>query len=91
MDNPDRAQALIQFFKAIGQEDRLKIMGLLAGAPRSVADLAAILNQKESLVARHLRRLQEAGLVTEEAPPFTAVYRLDEAGLAHFQARIEVA
>lgn len=57
---------LIDFFKTVGQGERLKILGLLANQPHSAAELAGLLGVKGTDAAHHLRKLQAAGLVTHD-------------------------
>jgi DNA-binding HxlR family transcriptional regulator len=58
------ADALVAFFKALADESRLKIVGLLASAERRVDELASLLDLKAPTVSHHLSRLKEVGLVT---------------------------
>jgi hypothetical protein len=55
---------LVQFFKALADENRLKIVGLLARESYSGEALAKLLDIKPATVSHHLARLAEAGLVT---------------------------
>ena len=54
-------QSLLRFFKVLGDESRLKIVGILAQDERSVDELAAMLNLKEPTVSHHLAKLKEIG------------------------------
>jgi len=60
----DTAPELVQFFKALADENRLKIVGLLARESYSGEQLAAILDVKPATISHHLARLAEAGLVS---------------------------
>jgi hypothetical protein len=51
------------FFKALSDANRLKIIGLLAGQPYTVEQLAAALNLSPSTVSHHLDRLSDTELV----------------------------
>jgi predicted transcriptional regulator len=57
-------QALLIFFKAMANESRLRIVGLLAERERSVQELAELLDLKEPTVSHHLAVLKELGVVT---------------------------
>ena len=48
---------LLEFFKALGNESRLKIIGLLANREYTVGDLAGELDLKEPTVSQHLSPL----------------------------------
>ncbi len=74
-------QALLLFFKALADANRLKILGLLAGEPRTVEQLAALLDLRPSTVSHHLSRLARAGLVSARAEGYYSVYRLEEKAL----------
>jgi hypothetical protein len=56
-------QALLAFFKAMANESRLRIVGLLAERERSVQELAELLDLKEPTVSHHLAVLKELGVV----------------------------
>jgi predicted transcriptional regulator len=56
-------ETLLNFFKALGNESRLKIIGILANGERTVGELAAMLDLKEPTVSQHLVMLKEVGLV----------------------------
>jgi len=79
--NPDDFQTLLQFLKALADESRLKVLGLLATQERSVKELADQLNLKEPTVSHHLSRLQELGLVSMRAEGTIHRYRLEAATL----------
>ena len=57
-------QALLAFFKAMANESRLRLVGLLAERERSVQELAQLLDLKEPTVSHHLAVLKELGVVT---------------------------
>jgi hypothetical protein len=57
-------EMLLDFFKVVGNESRLKIVGILANREHTMSELAAILDLKESTVLQHVSLLQESGLVT---------------------------
>src|SRR5262245_28428414 len=71
---------LVQFFKALADETRLKIVGLLAQQPYSGEQLAVILEVKPATVSHHLTKLAEAGLVSATAEGHSKPYtlRLDQ-------------
>ncbi len=54
---------LLEFFKALGNENRLKIIGILAGRECSVEELAELCNLREPTVSHHLTKLKGIGLV----------------------------
>jgi hypothetical protein len=60
---PD-AETLLSFFKAMGNESRLRLIGLLAQRERTVQELAEMLDLKEPTVSHHLAVLKDVGLVS---------------------------
>jgi hypothetical protein len=79
---------LLQFFKVLGNESRLKILGLLANGERSVGELAALLDLKEPTVSHHLAMMKELGLATMRAEGNTHIYRLDVKSLENMSKGI---
>jgi predicted transcriptional regulator len=69
--------SLLGFFKALGDESRLKIVGILAQEERSVDELAAMLDLKEPTVSHHLAKLREIGLVSMTPDGNRRRYRLE--------------
>ncbi len=57
-------QVLLAFFKAMANESRLRIVGLLAERERNVQELAQLLGLKEPTVSHHLAVLKQLGVVT---------------------------
>ena len=79
---------LLTIFKALADESRLKIVGLLAQQPYSVEQLAAILNLKAPTVSHHLARLSAAGLVTAKTESYYSIYQLEREALSRITQRI---
>ncbi len=67
---------LVVFFKALADENRLRIVGLLADKPCSVEELAAMLRISSATVSHHLQRLAAADLVEARALQYYNVYAL---------------
>lgn len=67
----DQFQRLLNFFKVLGNESRLKILGLLANQERSVGELAALLELREPTVSHHLATMKELGLINVRKPRAT--------------------
>lgn len=70
-------EMLVEFFKTMADENRLRILGLVSDQERSVGDLAAQLNLSEPTVSHHLARLREQGLVNLRAAGTVRLYRLN--------------
>ncbi len=76
MEETEQPSAL-QFFKALADESRLKMAGMLANREYSVEELAASLALKSPTVSHHLGVLRRAGLVQVRPDGTTHYYRLD--------------
>jgi biotin operon repressor len=77
----DSNDELLDFFKALADASRLKIVGLLAQRPYSGEEMAAMLGLKASTVSHHLSRLAQVGLVSAHPEGYYNVYRLEESAL----------
>ncbi len=75
-------QALLQFFKVLADENRLKLLGILANGERSVEELAALLQLRAPTVSHHLARLKELNLVGMRSDGNTHYYWLNAEGLS---------
>jgi hypothetical protein len=62
--SPTDTAALLAFFKAMANETRLKIVGLLAQQERTVQELAETLGLKEPTISHHLAVLKDLDLVS---------------------------
>jgi len=72
---------LLEFFKAMAHESRLKLVGLLAQKERSVQELAELTGLKEPTVSHHLAVLEALELVTVRAEGTTRWRSLNVAAL----------
>src|SRR5882757_4570196 len=81
-------ETLLAFFKAMADESRLRIIGLLAQGERSVQELARALDLKEPTVSHHLAILKAQGLVTARAEGTTRWHALDRAALERLSQRV---
>jgi DNA-binding transcriptional ArsR family regulator len=76
--DPQQPEIMLQFCKAMADESRLKIVGLLSTAEHSVQQLASILELKEPTVSHHLTVLKQLDLVRLRADGNFRWYRLNE-------------
>ena len=74
MENFD---TVLSFCKALANENRLKLIGILSQTECSVEDLAARLQLKEPTVSHHLNKLKELDLVAMRSQGNTHLYRLN--------------
>ena len=85
---PEAFQTLLRFLKAVADESRLKLLGLLADNEYSVGQLSDMLNLKEPTVSHHLAKLQALELVRMRAQGTTHLYRLNSATLHHLNREL---
>ena len=82
---------LLHTLKALSDASRLRIVGLLAGRPMAVVELAAALGLTPSTTVHHLSRLREAGLVeSRDRRPFVE-YALRAGRLAEVGRQLDAA
>ena len=77
MVHEQQFEHLLQFFKILGEPNRLKIVGLLSQKSRTVEQLGKELGVGVSTVSHHLARLADAGLVSARAESYYSVYSLN--------------
>ncbi len=86
-DNTDM-ETLVRVFKALADETRLRMLGLLASSERSVEELAALLGLRPPTVSHHLARLQQLDLVEMRAEGNTHLYSLRGQTLRDLKRRL---
>ncbi len=69
--------ALLEIFKALANESRLKALGILANRECGVDELSTLLDLKAPTVSHHLSKLQELELVTMRSEGNDHLYRLN--------------
>ncbi len=69
---------LAQFFKALSDETRLRIMMLLTESELCVCDLMFVLDEPQSKVSRHLAYLKHSGLTKSKRAGVWMHYSLKE-------------
>lgn len=80
-----------QIFKALGDETRLRIMGLLTdGKELCVCDIMASLGLPQSTVSRHLSKLRNAGLVVDRRQGVWMNYRINQKEIEYGAALFDV-
>src|ERR1700694_4432739 len=84
----ESGEELLTMFKALADESRLKIIGLLATRERSVDELATTLKLKPPTVSHHLSTLREIGLVDMRAAGTTHIYNFQPETLRRLNRRL---
>jgi ArsR family transcriptional regulator len=80
---PRATKPYVRLFKALSDETRLEILGLLAAAGEElcVCDIESHFDLAQPTVSHHLKILREAGLVTSERRGTWVYYAVDKATL----------
>lgn len=78
-----------QIMDALGNQTRRDILALLREQPRPVGEIAALLPVSRPAVSKHLRMLEEAGLVTFATAGTRNIFRLSPQGFATARAYLD--
>ena len=73
---------LEQYFKALGDISRLRIMNLLLHGELCVCDIQYVLENSQPNVSRHLSYLKNSGMVIDRRDGYRVYYRLTDPGQA---------
>jgi DNA-binding transcriptional ArsR family regulator len=88
----DRDLELTEVLQALADPTRLGVVQLLSTAPRRAGELAAASGVSAPAMSKHLRVLLDAGIVTDERPPYDArvrVFRLRPESVVGLQAWLD--
>ena len=88
MTNPSNEQDLVEFFKALGEPNRLRIVGLLSQRAHTVEQLGTALGIGVSTVSHHLARLARAGLVSARTESYYNLYTLEAGALSDLAKKL---
>lgn len=88
MQEQNPTDELLDFFKALSDANRLKIVGLLSQQALSVEQIAEMLDLSSSTVSHHLSKLSKVGLVSARAESYYNVYRLETDALEKMARRL---
>lgn len=70
---------MIELFKALADDNRLRILHLVATGYFCVCELEVLLEMNQSNVSRHLNKLKSAGMITPIKDGLWVHYKLSEA------------
>jgi DNA-binding transcriptional ArsR family regulator len=79
---------LVRLLRALGDETRLRALRLLAEQPRSTQELAPLLGISEASLSKHLRLLNEIGLLSRKRSGHFVLYALLPERLAALQPSV---
>jgi DNA-binding transcriptional ArsR family regulator len=74
--SPEALTLVASLFRALSEPSRLRLVQSLQSGERSVSELVAVSETTQSNVSKHLRVLQDAGLVARRQEGSTAYYRV---------------
>ncbi len=69
---------MVEIFKALGDENRLRIVNVLFNKQLCVCEMEALLDMTQSNVSRHLNKLKNADIITSEKQSQWVYYRIKE-------------
>ena len=69
---------LIEIFKALGDENRIRILNLLIRQELCVCEIETVLDITQSNASRHLNKLKTAGVIISEKKSQWVYYRIDD-------------
>jgi ArsR family transcriptional regulator len=69
---------IVQLFKALSDETRIRILNLLRTGELCVCDIETILNIQQSNASRHLNKLKWAGLIVSSKKSQWVYYRINK-------------
>lgn len=72
-------------FRALSDENRLRVVDLLRNGERCVCELTDALDLGQSLLSFHLKTLKDAGLVTDRREGRWAYYALNTEAFAQLE------
>jgi DNA-binding transcriptional ArsR family regulator len=73
---------LVRVFRALGDATRLRSLRLIAERPRSTEELATLVGMSESGLSKHVKALEDAGLVERRRRGYYVLYALNHATLS---------
>lgn len=81
---PSRQQAA-SWFRALGDETRLKIVECVLESEQCVCDLTELLSTKQSLLSFHLKTLKDAGILNDRRDGRWVYYSLNPDALTFLE------
>ena len=81
---------LIDIIKALGQENRLRILNLLNQQKLCVCELQNIMDENQSNISRHLNVLKNANIISSEKDALWIYYYLDKKTLEEYPFIVDV-
>lgn len=83
LDDAQQLKKRALLFQALGNEARLKILGVLSVQEICTCDIVEALDSTASTVAFHLRMLEDAGLIASRRAGKFTLYRLNNEAIEY--------
>ena len=74
----DLSETCYMFFSTLANPTRLAILELLREGPRNVTEIAAMLDQEQSMISHNLRPLEKCGFIFSERVKKERFYSLNK-------------
>ncbi len=74
----DKVEQKVRFFKALGDETRLRIVSFLLNNECCACEFESMVNRDQTTVSRHLKLLVDAGVLERERNGRNIVYRIND-------------
>jgi ArsR family transcriptional regulator len=74
----EKRMGMVEIFKALSDENRMRILSLLLKNELCVCEIELILDMTQSNVSRHLGKLKEAGIISQKKDSQWIYYRISE-------------
>ncbi|KXA89675.1 hypothetical protein AKJ57_04990 [candidate division MSBL1 archaeon SCGC-AAA259A05] len=71
----------VKFFKALGNETRLRIVKYLLENERCACEFESMVDRDQTTISRHLKVLTEAGILEKERDGKNVVYKIEDKNL----------
>jgi len=81
---------LVQFFRALSEETRLRMVMLLTQGELCVCDLMVVLDESQSKVSRHPAYLKHSGLTKSKRVGVSMHYWLDETSNGMYKSHLSL-
>jgi len=83
-------EKVIQKFKALGDENRFRILMLLLQRPLCVCELLEVLDIKGGTLSAHLKLLKNAGLISQKKEGRWIIYSISSEKTTKFLNELEI-
>lgn len=81
---------MAKFFRALGDETRLMIIGYLLNEKLCACEFNPGINKDQTTISRHLKTLVEAGILKYEKDGRNIIYSIRDDEIKHFLERLGI-